>query len=101
MVNPQLLYPETTEYEPALNVGDLKLVVMGFVDGLPARDTCGNSSPLPDVIFKKVKQAVTVLHENGIVFGDFRPPNVMIFESEVQVLLIDFDWCAKDWVGAR
>jgi len=70
---------------------------MGFVDGITAHDSFGDDSSLPGTIFDKVKEVVTVLHENDLVFGDLRPPNIM--ESEEQVLLVDFDWCAKDGVG--
>jgi serine/threonine protein kinase len=94
---PQLLYPETDEYEPVLTFGGLKLVVMAFVDGLTAHDAYGSTSTLPDVIFSKVAQAVTVLHEHGFVFGDLRPPNIMV--SEEKAFLVDFDWCADDGEG--
>jgi len=97
-LTPQLLYPETTEYEPALNFGGLNLVVMGFVDGVTAHDAFGNNPSLPDAIFNKVEEAVAVLHENDFVFGDLRPPNIMV-SGEEQALLVDFDWCAKDGIG--
>ena len=67
---------------------------MVFVDGVTAH----GSSTLPDVIFGKVEQVVTVLHENGLVFGDLRPSNIMVSEK---AFLIDFDWCAKDGAGTR
>jgi len=94
---PQLLYPETTEHEAAPDFGGLKLVVMRFVDGVTAHDVYGNAPRLPDIIFKKVEEAVTLLHKNGLVFGDLRPPNIMILEQ--QALLVDFDWCTKDGEG--
>lgn len=94
---PQLLYPETNEFEPVLTFGGLKLVVMAFVDGVTAHDAYGKAPTLPDVIFNKVEQAVTILHENGLVFGDLRPPNIMV--SKEKAFLVDFDWCAKDGEG--
>lgn len=57
----------------------------------------GNAATLPDVIFNEVEQAIEVLHKNGLVFGDLRPPNVMI--SDGRAHLVDFDWCAQDGMG--
>ena len=94
---PRLLYPESAANEPAIDVGGLKLVVMEFVDGVTAHDAYGNPITLPDVIFNEVKKAITVLHDNGLVFGDLRPPNIIV--SEERAHLVDFDWCAKDEVG--
>jgi len=88
----RLLYPENAANEPAIDVGGLKLVVMEFVDGITAHDAYGNPTTLPDVIFNQVKKAITVLHDNGLVLGDLRPPNIMV--SEERAHLVDFDRCA-------
>ena len=76
--------------------GGLKQVVMAFVDGVTAHGAYGSASTLLNVLFGKVEQVVTVLHENGLVFGDLRPSNIMVSEK---AFLIDFDWCAKDGAG--
>ena len=94
---PRLLYPENVADEPAIDVSGLKLVVMEFVDGVTAHDAYGNATTLPDLIFHEVEKATMVLHANGLVFGDLRPPNIMV--SEQRTHLIDFDWCGKDGVG--
>lgn len=83
--------------KPTIDVGGLKLVVMDFVDGVTACDAYGNAATLPDVIFNEVEKAIKVLHKNGLVFGDLRPPNVMI--SDGRTHLVDFDWYAKDGMG--
>jgi serine/threonine protein kinase len=94
---PRLLYPENAADEPAIDVGSLKLAVMEFVDGVTAHDVYGHPTALPDVTFSKVEKAITILHENGFVFGDLQPPNIMVLEQGAH--LVDFDWCASDGAG--
>uniref|UniRef100_T1JFF9 Uncharacterized protein n=1 Tax=Strigamia maritima TaxID=126957 RepID=T1JFF9_STRMM len=42
--------------------------------------------------------ALKVLHDKGFVFGDLRPPNILVNEDS-NVNLIDFDWSGKAGVG--
>jgi tRNA A-37 threonylcarbamoyl transferase component Bud32 len=72
-------------------------VVIEFVDGVTAHNAYGHPIALPDIIFSKVEKAIAILHENGFVFGDLRPPNIMV--SEQGAHLVNFDWCARDGVG--
>ncbi|CAJ0862791.1 7075_t:CDS:2, partial [Entrophospora sp. SA101] len=46
------------------------------------------------LILKEIRAAIDLLHENNIVFGDFRSNNILIYEKvqQVHALLIDFDW---------
>ena len=37
--------------------------------------------------------------ENDIVFGDLRDPNILYVADEGCVMLVDFDWPAKDEEG--
>ena len=91
------MYPKNVADESTINVGGLKLVVMEYVDGVTGHDAYGNATTLPDVILKEIEKAIALLHENGLVFGDLRPPNIMV--SEERARLVDFDWCARDGVG--
>ncbi|CAE7183802.1 unnamed protein product [Rhizoctonia solani] len=43
-----------------------------------------------------IKKALEILHKNSLVFGDLRPPNVLITRTDNGSLrgqLVDFDWC--------
>ncbi|KAH9941231.1 uncharacterized protein BXZ73DRAFT_98445 [Epithele typhae] len=40
-----------------------------------------------------VRNAVAILHEHDLVFGDLRPGNLIAVAGEDRVVLIDFDWC--------
>jgi serine/threonine protein kinase len=70
----------------------LSMVVMDYVDG----KTFALAKPSMDKhATVKVKQeiirALDLLHGNGLVFGDLRPPNVMV-TKDGKGMLIDFDW---------
>jgi serine/threonine protein kinase len=48
-------------------------------------------------LFKQITRAVELLHSRDFVFGDLRPPNILIKDGMVK--LIDFDWCSKEGEG--
>ena len=89
---PELIYYSTDDPDPP-NLGGLFMVVMEYVDGQTAHDWYGKQR-LPQHIFKQVEEALGILHEQNLVFGDLRQPNIMIKKDE-RVLLIDFDWCGN------
>uniref|UniRef100_T1IH33 PH domain-containing protein n=1 Tax=Strigamia maritima TaxID=126957 RepID=T1IH33_STRMM len=45
----------------------------------------------------QLRNVLDVLHEGGFVFGDLRPPNILMDEKS-RVNLIDFDWSGRDGV---
>ena len=50
--------------------------------------------PIPESVLKDVEGALRLLHENGLVFGDFRDANVVV--SKWRGFLVDFDWAGRD-----
>ncbi|KIM32232.1 hypothetical protein M408DRAFT_63552, partial [Serendipita vermifera MAFF 305830] len=46
-------------------------------------------------MYKKVEQAVDLLHDSGYVFGDLRLVNIVVGKGG-DVYLVDFDWCGKE-----
>jgi len=87
---PTLHYCSAEDPNPP-ELGGLIMVVMDYVDGQTARQLYADGQ-LPPPIFDQVKESLVVLHEQKLVFGDLRYPNIMI-SKEGRVLLIDFDWC--------
>jgi serine/threonine protein kinase len=70
----------------------LYMVVMEYVDGQTLSTGKGKMDPKTVAIVRsEVRCALDLLHNNGLVFGDLRPPNVMITKAK-EVKLIDFDW---------
>jgi serine/threonine protein kinase len=72
------------------------MVVMEYVDG----DTLAvakqkMSKELVETVRSAVRRALDLLHDARLVFGDLRPPNVMI-TKDGQVKLIDFNWAGEE-----
>jgi serine/threonine protein kinase len=77
-------------------VGDLYMIVMDRVGGKSIWQLQEDKSPVPEIVSTKVEEALGLLHEQDIVFGDLRGNNILYVESEKHVVLVDFDWAGKD-----
>ncbi|OCH87550.1 hypothetical protein OBBRIDRAFT_796088 [Obba rivulosa] len=89
----------------------LSVVVMDYLPGQCLAET---PTRLPRVL-ADVRRAVDALHAQDLVFGDLRPPNIILCkrakEGEARVsdevaeeweqgaMLVDFDWCDKHGEG--
>jgi RIO-like serine/threonine protein kinase len=73
------------------------MVVMELVEGCDAYQKF-KYKELPSAVMKDVELALKKLHDAGLVFGDLRRPNVMVYkpqgkdDEEWRGLLVDFDW---------
>lgn len=90
-----------SEFAPRLHfcervIGDLYMVVMDRVDGKSIWQLQEGKIPVPAIVFKSVKDAIDLLHENDIVLGDLRNPSILYDASKARVVLVDFDWSGKD-----
>lgn len=88
--------------------GDYLMIVMPFVSKSCALSTISVADMKSmrktsrERIYKNVADAINLLHGQNIVFGDLRPPNILIFdnaENQKQAMLIDFEWCGVANVG--
>jgi serine/threonine protein kinase len=77
-------------------VGGLYIVVMDRVDGKSIWQLRQEKMPVPAIVSQKVEEAVRLLHEEDIVFGDLRDPNILYDASKGHAFLVDFDWPGKD-----
>ena len=77
-------------------IGDLYMVVMDRADGKSIWRLREDKIPVCAIVSKRVGDAVRFLHENNIVFGDLRDPNILYDASRDRVVLVDFDWAGKD-----
>jgi serine/threonine protein kinase len=88
---PQLLYCGGVRvHDGDPSYGDLRMVVMQYVDGTTL-EKAKKLNRVPATLEDQIERALKHLHDNEFVFGDLRPPNVMITKNE-EVKLIDFDW---------
>ena len=80
-------------------IGDLYMVVMDRVVGKSIWQLQEDDTPVPAIVSKWVDDAVRLLHNENIVFGDLRDPNVLYVDLDDSVVLIDFDWAGTDGVS--
>ncbi|PBK73208.1 hypothetical protein ARMSODRAFT_720832 [Armillaria solidipes] len=81
--------------EDGAGYGALKMVVMGYVEGKTATKVFNGAALSPNVV-GDLERALSILHGEGLVFGDLRKPNIMIVPEDDTVRLIDFDWAGKE-----
>jgi len=90
----QSLAPKLWFCEAVESVG-MYMVVMDYVKG-----QCADDVPsIPLEACKAIGEAIEVLHAENLVFGDLRPPNVIICEDSAYTkgaVLIDFEWCGEE-----
>jgi RIO-like serine/threonine protein kinase len=72
------------------------MVVMDRVDGKSIWQLQEDKRPVPAIVLTSVTDAIDLLHEKDIVFGDLRDPNILYDASEARVVLVEFDWAGKD-----
>ncbi|EIW58870.1 uncharacterized protein TRAVEDRAFT_37662 [Trametes versicolor FP-101664 SS1] len=99
---PRLLYcgPIWPDSPARDGCGSRKMVVIEYIKGKSAHELYG-SCALPGAVRQAARTAVEHLHRAGFVFGDLRPPNLMIEDGEEdedlerRTKLIDFDWAGR------
>ena len=72
------------------------MIVMDRVDGKSVWQLQQDNALIPAIVPAKVEEAVRLLHNKDIVFGDLRSNNILYVASEHRIALVDFDWPGKD-----
>ena len=88
-------------------IGDMYMVVMEYIPESRGRPigTFPSSFPLPqnlpELVKRDVSKALSLLHEQDLVFGDLREPNILYSSDSDggRVLLVDFDAVGRDGVA--
>jgi serine/threonine protein kinase len=91
-----LLHYSSLDDSNSKRLGALGMVVMDYVGESNAYQLYPNGR-LPNAIYEGVEQAIRILHDASIVFGDLRLPNIVI-TKEHKLMLVDFDWCGIDGI---
>lgn len=71
-----------------------QMVMMEYVEGKPCMELFG-AGPIPENIVGQVRDALALLHENGMVHGDIRRRNIIVENTGRRVKIVDFDWAGK------
>ena len=87
---PSLRYSSTEDDKASSLYGGRYMIVMDHVDLEP----CICIGRLTQPQYECVEQAIKIFHSEKMVFGDFRPQNILVGNDTV--MLIDFGWCGKE-----
>jgi len=97
---PRLLYCGVGD-PSARFFGQMKMVVMEYIEGLTAYDAM-KKGKLGLGVYESVERGLELLHGKDLVFGDLRTANIIIKQSkdgQDLVALVDFDWCSIEGQG--
>ncbi|TCD60180.1 hypothetical protein EIP91_010604, partial [Steccherinum ochraceum] len=78
-----------------ISFGRHQMVIMEYVEG-PSADS-SSSQPWRKNLYAQLKKILIRLHKRGYVYGDMRPPNVIVknVKGKGKVVLLDFDWAGE------
>ncbi|GAW04098.1 hypothetical protein LENED_005866 [Lentinula edodes] len=65
----------------------LWVIVMDYVEGVLCNGKLVGGEA------KSLTRAIKLLHDNDLVFGDLREPNIIISKPRESVCVVDFEWC--------
>ena len=87
-------HPNIVEYRDFFVEDGLSYIVMEYIPGVSLDKLIQRNKPLPEVTainyIRQVGEALTVLHQNGLLHRDVKPHNMILREGTQQVMLIDF-----------
>ena len=66
------------------------MVIMEYIKGTTLCEA-KKLLQVPLSVKDQIKEALKHLHNNGLIFGDLQPPNIIITDNG-DVKLVDFDW---------
>ncbi|KAG8743497.1 hypothetical protein FRC10_011970 [Ceratobasidium sp. 414] len=91
MLVPKGLAPKVLYYNADCSHGGLRMIYIEF------RGTAGLRELT--TLRQNIRDALTILHGADLVFGDLRPPNILVVkptDGEPRGMLVDFDWRYKE-----
>jgi hypothetical protein len=90
------LAPQLFSCQHLADGSNLIMVIMELLEGTHAEGLFGRAGLLPARYHDSVRTAVNTLHQNDLVFGDLRLPNILIRTKDDKAMVVDFDWCGKE-----
>lgn len=88
------LHPHIVEVQEIIREGNLDCIVMEFVQGESLADRLSRQGVLSEAealrYIQQVGEALTVVHNRGLLHRDIKPQNIMIRSGTSEAVLIDF-----------
>ena len=90
----RLSHPHIVPIHAVEELGDVVIIVMGFIDGETLTQTIARSGTLPAAeanrIVREVAWALAHAHANGVVHRDIKPDNILIESGSRRAIVTDF-----------
>ncbi|WP_228019771.1 serine/threonine-protein kinase [Sphaerospermopsis sp. LEGE 08334] len=87
-------HPHIVKIYEVINEDDLWCMVMEYIDGEDLGTLVENHGVLSEEIalkyIQQIGEALTVVHNNGLLHRDIKPQNIMIRSGKSEAVLIDF-----------
>lgn len=93
---PHIWYCDTADVGLIVVVMDLApgVSAYGLMSQEESESKTESAGKCPADAAPSLRSAVQCMHHGGFVFGDLRPPNIMV--DGKKVMIIDFDWCGLE-----
>jgi len=87
-------HPHIVRVDEVIQEGQLWCIVMEYIDGEDLASRVENKGALPEVealrYIQQIGEALTVVHNNGLLHRDVKPQNIMLRSGKSEAVLIDF-----------
>ncbi|MEP0855182.1 serine/threonine-protein kinase [Trichocoleus sp. DQ-U1] len=87
-------HPHIVRVDEVINEGHLWCIVMEYIDGEDLANLVKNQGALPEAkalrYIQQIGEALTVIHNNGLLHRDIKPHNIMLRSGKSEAVLIDF-----------
>jgi WD40 repeat protein/tRNA A-37 threonylcarbamoyl transferase component Bud32 len=87
-------HPHIVQIENVFDEGTLPCLSMEYIEGEDLGQRLKRLNPLPEeealLYIKQIGDALTVIHELGLLHRDIKPSNIMVRANKQEAVLIDF-----------
>ncbi|ABA20386.1 serine/threonine protein kinase [Trichormus variabilis ATCC 29413] len=87
-------HPHIVQIHEVINEDSLWCIVMQYIDGENLASRVENQGVLPEAealrYIHQIGEALTVVHNNGLLHRDIKPQNIMLRSGKSEAVLIDF-----------
>lgn len=87
-------HPHIVRVDEVIQEGELWCMVMEYIDGNNLAQQTWTQGSLSEAealrYIRQVGEALTIVHDNGLLHRDIKPLNIMVRKTEAEAVLIDF-----------
>lgn len=87
-------HPHIVQVENCFHEGQLPCIAMEYVEGEELRQRVKKQGALSEpealLYIRQIGEALTVIHDKGLLHRDVKPHNIMVRKTKLEAVLIDF-----------